>query len=191
MYIFACSNKSFMTVNRFIIVLSVMISFLHGAALTAQRPSDTVQWLSWDEGIAKAGKEGKKVLVYVYTQSCGWCRKMETETFHQTAITQLVRNNFIPVRLNAAEQSDLDFNGKTYKYVQSGTKGYHTLVAEVLNGRMSFPSLVFMDEAQQTLQSIAGYKTAEEFLPIALYYGNGFYKTMPWSAFQKKYASGN
>jgi thioredoxin-related protein len=180
-----------MSVTMRFIMLPVLLLLLFGSALSAQRSADAIQWFSWNEGLAKAGKEGKKVLIYVYAHACGWCRKMETETFHQAAVAQLVRTSFIPVKLNVADQADHDFNGKTYKFVQAGANSYHALVAEVLNGRMTFPSIVFLDETQQPLQAIAGFKTAEEFLPIGLFYGNGFYKTMPWSSFQKKYAAGN
>ncbi len=149
-----------------------------------------MHWYSWNEGSAKAVKENKKILLYVYTSTCGWCRKMESETFQNDKVAELVNANFVPVKLNAAENSDLEYKGKTYRFAYNGTRGYNSLVTEMLDGRMSFPSIVFLDEAQQTLQSIAGYKPVEEFLPIAAYYGKDYYKTIPWSAFQKKYAAG-
>jgi len=171
-----------------ILLLCTFLSQGVGAyAQTAQTP---VQWLSWGEGMAKASRENKKILLYVYTGTCGWCKKMEGETFSHGAVGQLVNASFVPVKLNAAENADLEFKGKTYRFVNSGPRGYNALAAEILEGRMSFPSVVFLDEAQQTLQSIAGFKTVEEFLPMATYYGKDYYKNIPWSTFQKKYASG-
>lgn len=155
----------------------------------AQETQPALQWYSWSEGTAKAAKENKKILLYVYTSTCGWCRKMETETFQNAKVAELARSSFVPVKLNAADNSELEFKGKTYRFVSSGQRGYNTLAAKVLDGRLSFPSIVFMDEAQEVLQSFAGYKPVEEFLPIAVYYGGDYFKTMPWSAFQKKYES--
>ncbi len=172
----------------FFVVLFCVFS-LPASLLPAQNTS--LSWYSWGEGIAKAARDHKKVLLYVYTPSCGWCKKMESETFAQSAVVQLVKAEFIPVKLNAAESADLEFKGKTYRLENIGSRGYNALAAELLEGRMSFPSLVFLDESQHVLQAIAGFKSPDAFLPIATYYGKDHYKNMPWSSFQKKYAAGN
>ncbi len=173
--------------------LPFLILCVWGATSTpalSQNHTPALQWYSWSEGIAKAAKENKKILLYVYASPCGWCKKMESETFSHAEVVQSVKTDFIPVKLNAAENAELEFRGKTYRMVNSGTRVYNALAAEMLEGRMSFPSIVFMDESQQVLQSIAGFKPSDEFLPMTTYYGKDYYKTMPWSAFQKKHPGG-
>jgi len=172
---------------RILAFFALMVSVLGSYA---QETQPVLQWYSWSEGTAKAAKENKKILLYVYTATCGWCRKMENETFQNAKVAALARTDFVPVKLNAADNSELEFKGKTYRFVHSsGQRGYNALAAKMLDGRLSFPSIVFLDEAQDILQSFAGYKPVEEFLPIAVYYGGDYFKTMPWSAFQKKYES--
>lgn len=161
------------------------------AVLPAQSNPSAISWYSWNEGISKASKEGRKVMIFIYTPSCGWCKKMESETFSKSPAAQLVKADFVPVRLNAQEDGELEYKGKTYRMTNSGPRSYHALAAEMLEGRMSFPSIVFFDEKQTLLQSIAGFKSLEEFLPIATYYGKDYYKNLPWSSFQKKYTAGN
>jgi thioredoxin-related protein len=160
-------------------------------SLAAQTNPSAISWYSWNEGISKAAKESRKIMIYIFTPSCTWCRKMESETFSKSEAAQLVRAEFIPVKLNAQEDAELAYKGKTYRMTNSGPRSYHALAAEMLEGRMSFPSIVFFDEKQNPLQAIAGFKSLEEFLPIATYYGKGYYKTMPWSSFQKKHTTGN
>jgi thioredoxin-related protein len=166
------------------------VSFLFTGFAPRAAAQTSVQWLPWAEGMAKAAKENKKILLYVYTSSCGWCKKMETETFQKTEIAQALQEHFIPIKLNANDNVELEFKGKLYRNSNSGPRGYNALATEILDGRMSFPSLVFLDETQQTLQVIAGFKCPDDFLPMAVYYGKDYYKNMPWTTFQKKYAAG-
>jgi len=160
-------------------------------SLAAQNNSSAISWYSWNEGISKASKESRKVMIYIYTSSCGWCKKMESETFSKSQAAQMVKAEFVAVKLNAQEDTDLEYKGKTYRMTNAGPRSYHALAAEMLEGRMSFPSIVFFDEKQNLLQSITGFKSLEEFLPIATYYGKDYYKNLPWSSFQKKYTAGN
>lgn len=180
--------------SRYSLIFSLVLSalfFLSTDSLAQGNASpSSVQWLSWNEGISKATRENKKILLYVYTSSCVWCRKMERETFADQAVAQLVKSEFVAIKLNASDNTELEFKGKTYRFVNSATGGCNGLAAELLGGRMSFPSVAFLDETQQTLQALAGFKSAEDFSAIATYYGKNYYQTMPWSSFQKKFASG-
>lgn len=177
--------------SKYSLIISLALSALFFSTDgLAQNAAPSVQWLSWNDGISKATKENKKILLYIYTSSCVWCRKMERETFANEAVAQLVKAEFVAIKLNASDNSELEFKGKTYRFVGSATGGCNGLAAELLGGRMSFPSVAFLDETQQTLQALAGFKTAEDFSAIATYYGKNYYQTMPWSSFQKKYAPG-
>lgn len=170
------------------LLFSITEASAQNAAPAASAPA--VQWFSWKEGITKATRENKKILLYVYTPSCVWCRKMERETFADETVAQLVKADFVAIKLNASDNAELEFKGKTYRFVNSETGGCNGLAAELLGGRMSFPAVAFLDETQQALQSLVGFKSAEDFGAIATYYGKNYYQTMPWSSFQKKYAAG-
>lgn len=178
--------------SRYSLIFSLALCalFFSSTAGHAQSTAPAVQWLSWNEGIVKATKENKKILLYVYTSSCVWCRKMERETFADATVVQLVKSEFVAIKLNASDNSELEFKGKTYRFVSSATGGCNGLAAELLGGRMSFPSVAFLDETQHSLQALAGFKSAEDFSAIATYYGRNYYQSMPWSSFQKKFAAG-
>jgi thiol:disulfide interchange protein len=53
-----------------------------------QKPAQHVEltWYGWNEGYAKALKEGKIVLVDAYTDWCGWCKKMDRDTYTNPTI---------------------------------------------------------------------------------------------------------
>lgn len=146
-----------------------------------------VNWLSWEEAMALSQKEKKKILLSVYTDWCGWCKRMDTATFEEPNIARYINENFYPVKFDAEQRGELEYQGKAYKYVKNGKRGYHELAAELLKGRLSFPSVVFLDEKQEVIQSIVGYKPPEEFEKIATYFAQDHYKKTPWSTYQKNF----
>lgn len=150
----------------------------------------TISWQSWEEGAAKAMRDNRKILLYVYTPSCGWCKKLEQETFAHAQVAQAVKADFTAIKLNAYESADLEFRGKWYRTSSiAGSTRLNPLVATLLEGRASFPALVFFDETQQILQTFAGFKQADELLPIVVYYGKDHYKNMPWQSFYRKFVA--
>ena len=91
-----------------------------------------------------------------------------------------------------AETSDtITFQGKQYVgYVrEDGRNGSHRLARALLNGRMSYPSYVIMNEEMQTLQVIGGYQKIEIFEPMIHFFGDGAYKTMSSNDFLKEFKS--
>jgi len=47
---------------------------------TAQA-QEQIQWMKFEEAIAANANNPKMILVDVYTDWCGWCKKMDKETF--------------------------------------------------------------------------------------------------------------
>lgn len=146
-----------------------------------------MNWLSLDEAMALSQKEKKKILLSVYTDWCGWCKRMDTTTFENPHIARFLNDNFYPVKFDAEQHEELEYKGKVYKYVKNGKRGYHELAAELLKGRLSFPTVVFLDENQEVIQSIVGYKPPEEFEKIATYFAQDHYKDTPWSTYQENF----
>ena len=71
--------------------------------------------------------------------------------------------------------------------VKNGKKRYHELAIELLRGKMSYPTVVFLDEKMELIQAIVGFKSPRQFEKIATYFGSDYYRKTPWSAFQKSY----
>ncbi len=134
-------------------------------------------------------QQEKKILLNIYTEWCGWCKRMDSETLSNPEVAAYINDNFYPVRLDAQQQGELEYKGKTYGFNNNGKRGYHELAAELLNGRMSFPSMVFLDESTEEIQSIVGFKKPEEFQQILAYFGGNHYRDTPWSVFQRSYGS--
>lgn len=158
------------------------IAFLFiSLALKAQE----VKWLSWNEAAALAAtaKNPKKVFVDVYTDWCGWCKKMDKDTFQNPEVAAYMTENFYMVKLDGEGADPIEFKGKTYKFVPSGRKGYHELAAALMQGRLSYPTTIFLDEEFNMLSPVPGYQKPEPFLNIAKYFGEDIYKEKDWKTY--------
>lgn len=138
--------------------------------------------------MSRAATEPRKMLVDVYTEWCNWCKRMDTTTLDEPDIVRYINTHFYPVRLNAEARRELTYQGKSYKFHSRGQKGYHELAARLLRGRLSYPSIVFLDEQQEVIQSVVGFKTPDQFRAITTYFGDDQYKRTPWSTYRRTYS---
>ncbi len=165
-------------------------SLLLAFSLPAQEAQ--IEWMSFEEALAqskldlkKAGVKPKKVLVDVYTDWCGWCKKMDRNTYARARIADLVNAYFYPVKLNAEQKQPIQFDGKTFKYRQEGGRGHHELAVGLLQGKMSFPTTVFLDENFNMIQPLPGYFKPLEFEAVLRFLGEEHYQDITWQDYQK------
>ncbi len=171
--------------KAFVLVFFVSVANL---SIFAQNEAK-LQWYSIEEAVKLNEKTPKKFLIDVYTDWCGWCKVMDQRTFSNPTIASLINKYYYPVKLNAEQKQDIVLGGKTYKFVAQGNKGYHELAAALLNGNMSYPSIVYLDENLNMLQPIPGFQTVEQIEPILVFFGTNASKTTQWEDFSKSFKS--
>ena len=152
---------------------------------------EKIAWMTWEEVAEKAKKQRRKIIIDVYTDWCGWCRKMDKVTFSQTPVAEYINNNYYAIKFNAEYTLPIELKGVQYNFVSSGMKGYHELAAYLLQGRMSYPSVVFLDEDFSIIQAIPGFQNAETFEMIVAYFGTNSHKQTAWNKFQQTYRREN
>lgn len=159
---------------------------------TPKEPEVTkINWISIEEAVELAEKDGKKIFVDLYTDWCGWCKKMDRETFANPKIVDLMGEHFYAVKFDAEQKGEVTVKGRTYKFVPSGRRGVHELAIRLTNGRPSYPTFAILDSNMSKLTTIAGYKRPKEFYPILGYFAEDAYKQEAWGPFQQKYMSNN
>ena len=172
------------SVLNYLTQIGILCFLLMGTQAQAQ----PIQWLTWEEAVrlSQTDLHPKKVFVDVYTDWCGWCKRMDKDTFQHPEVAAYMQDNFYMVKLNAEGKDPIVFLGKTFRYVPSGKRGYHELAATLLQGKMSYPSVVFLNENLKVLSPVAGYQKAEPFLHIARYFGDNIYKEKDWQSYTGK-----
>jgi len=157
------------------------------AAKTILDPDSKVKWIAVSDLNTQGPKQKKKVMVDLYTDWCGWCKKMDKNTFEHPEIATKLNKKFLPVKFNAEMQEPIDFKGKKYTYQGQGRRGFNTLAYEMAKGKMSYPTIAFLDENLDLINAFPGYLDASQFESLLAYIEGNHYKTKDFAAFQKTY----
>ena len=165
----------------------IIVAALVCAGLAAQA-QEKIQWMGFEEAIAASEKQPKKIFIDVYTDWCGWCKKMDKTTFVDPDVAKYMNEAFYPVKFDAESNETVHFKGVEFvKVMQSPGKGVHQLAAALLQNKLSYPSYVILDEEQRLLQVIPGYQEVKMFLPILHFFGDDAFKTTSWESFYEAY----
>lgn len=162
------------------IIILAFISVTHTASLYAGSDGATVNWLTIEEAQERFSEEPRMVFVDVYTDWCGWCRRMTSETFGHSQIAEMLNKNFYPVKLNAEQEDPIVFNSVTYENENVGQRrATHSFAIALLQGRMSYPSVVFFDENFQLITAIPGFRPPKAMEGVLTFFMDGVYKENP------------
>lgn len=146
-----------------------------------------IQWLTWEQAEAKLAKEPRKIFVDVYTDWCGWCKRMDQSTFKDPKVVAYLNKHYYSVKFDAESQRTISLLGQEFEFVASGRRGYNQLANALLEGRLSYPTTVYMTEKLEKIQAIPGYQTSENLLPILAFFGEDAYKTTEYEAFLRDF----
>lgn len=148
---------------------------------------DEIQWVTFEEAVELNKTKPKKLLVDLYTNWCGWCKKMDRDTYTDPAVIKAINTYFYPVKFNAEQPEPVTFDGHTFKFIARGSRGVHELAAALTQNQLSYPTTVFMDEQIRIIQPIPGYMDSARMLPILEYIGADHFKDTKWEDFQRDY----
>ena len=101
--------------------LTFLIGFIGLANISL---AQEVEWMTFEEAVEASEKEPRKLLIDLYTDWCGWGKKMDRDAYANPVIAEYINENYYPVKFNAEQKGDVDFQGKTFKFVPQGNRGY-------------------------------------------------------------------
>lgn len=168
--------------------LVLCMTLFVGAGFSQQ----TIQWLKItdvENRIKEDGKNAKRVFVDCYTDWCGWCKRMDKDTFSDTTIAKLMNNYFYSVKFDAESKESITFGATTYKNPNpTGRRGSaHELAVMLLNKRLSYPSFSILNPDLTIATVIPGYYTAKDFEPMVVFLGGRYDQKYTWEEFSKIY----
>lgn len=158
------------------------------ASIQAQ---EEIKWMTFEEAQEAQKVEKRKIFVDMYTDWCGWCKRMDATTFKDSDIVQKINSEYYPVKFNAETNEIIEFNGEKYKLIRRGKKKYHELAVEFVKKSsrptLSFPTYIFINEGLEIIQPIKGYKKVEQLMPILDYFAHDYHKEKSWNEFKDNY----
>ena len=162
-------------------IFFLAVVFVKFTASTYADANDAkVNWLTMEEAQERFSEEPRLIFVDVYTSWCGWCRRMTSETYAHPQIARLLNDNFYPVKLNAEQEEPIVFKGVTYENENIGQRrATHNFAIALLQGRMSYPSVVFFDDNLQLITAIPGFRPPKAMEGVLTFFKDGVYKENP------------
>ena len=168
---------------RFLISLLVFLPSI----LSAQ--NEGIRWMSFTEAMTKRQTEPKKIFIDMYTDWCGWCKRMDATTFAHPEVVKYMNENYYAVKFNTEKEGPITVNDSIYKVnPKYGRNGSHELAVELLQGKMSYPTFVFLDERFNILSPLPGYQTPEQIEPVMRYFSEGHYLKSSWDVYSKNFS---
>ena len=151
--------------------------------------SQEVAWKTIEQA-AKTDSKSNTQLYFVdfYTSWCGWCKKMDRETFTDPTVALILNKYYIPVKFNAEGNSEFVWSGNKYSNVASAPgnrPNTHSFAKKVLGAKMGFPSFGLFNTDQTQLTVIQGYQSANDFIIILWYFASGDNKRYTFDKYQQ------
>lgn len=167
-------KKSILALLAVVLVGMLVVSGFRSSGLSTDDRTGKIAWqdpaVSHDAVLAS----GKPVYVYFHTEWCSFCKKMETGTFADPNVQQLLNEKFIALKINPEVSGTTNFLGENLTFAETagrlGVRGY--------------PASFFFGPDGRLIGGQPGYIAADMFASLADYVGNGYYRDYSYSEYE-------
>ena len=126
--------------------------------------AEGINWVSYPEGITRAARSQRPMLVLFYSPSCRVCSVLDKKVFSDPEIIDYLKANLVPVKLDIARSKEL-----VTRYRIFGT-----------------PTIYFLKPDSTPIDFLAGYVEPEKFLTIIRYIGEKAYEKTTYEEYLRK-----
>ena len=123
----------------------ILLFLTLGCLMAGMSHAQTVEWKTIEQAAKTDTKSNAKLyFVDFYTSWCGWCKKMDKETFSNPTVALILNTYYIPVKFDAEGSTEFTWNGTKYNNtaVAPGAKRTtHNFAKKVLGAQNGLPLL--------------------------------------------------
>jgi thioredoxin-related protein len=179
-------------------LLLAIIFCVHQFLSAQQQPvpdaeGSLVKWMSIEEALEKTKTQPKPIILDFYTDWCGWCKKMMQTTYASPGLAQYINMNFYPVKFNAESKDTIEYLGQKYGPSSDAPKAAHNLAIKLLQGKMMYPSTLFLNNYDKQKNEFIfsmiaqGYLDIKKIEPILVYELENAFRNSGFEDFEMAY----
>jgi len=134
------------------------------------------KWMSFTEGLAEAKNTNRKILVDVYTDWCGWCKRMDAQTYADKDVAGYLNKMYVVIKLNAESSKSLMYDGQ--QYTERELAGAF--------GISGYPATIFMKSTGEPITLYPGFADAARFKTVLSFIAEDHYLTTKFEEYTAK-----
>lgn len=146
-----------------------LLCFFCFQGLSYEASAQALQKISFEQLDSMGAHQPRKTVVLISTSWCPYCARMKNTTLASEEVVNLLKNKCYFIELDAEQKTPVSFKGHNYQYLPAGyDTGIHEL-AETLaavDGKVSFPTLVILNEKYEIIFQYPGYLTSKELYTV-------------------------
>lgn len=157
-----------------------VVSMMLAVAASAQ-----VNWTTVDKLGSLDLKENNKLgFIDFYTTWCGWCKKLDSDTFANDTVARILNKYYHAARFDTESKDDVTWKGDVYKTPDPTKKMVHSFTKKIIIGKVSYPTTVVLDKQMNVINVLPGYFAPKDFVMILWYFVNDNYRKYPFEDFR-------
>lgn len=147
-----------------IAVLMILLIAGVGVAGADNNWKEMVQWQTYAQAQPGKNSANRKIFIYISSKRCGYCRKLEKESFTNPTITDYLNKNYTAIHVDGDKEGQLA--------MRLGVRGV--------------PDLRFHTQQNEPIARLPGYVPPETLLNLLQFVQTDSYKTMALNDFVKQ-----
>lgn len=152
-----------------------------------KKKNNLINWVTFESLDSLLAVAPKKIMINIYTNWCGYCKAMEKEVFKNDSAANFINENYYAINFDAEQKNNILFNNTEYrarmKYENIMT---HELVMQLLNGAISYPSVVILNEKKKVVGVEAGYQALFQMEGMLKYFVSESFLKEPYNDYVRK-----
>jgi thioredoxin-related protein len=124
----------------------------------------SVRWVPLELGMERAAESGRYVFVSVYTDWCGYCRRLNNVTLRAEPVLKELGKNYESVMINAESERPVVWKGQSTTFRE---------LSGIIWGVTGYPTLLFINPKGEIIGRYASYADPELMLQLLTYVSSG------------------